>query len=242
MKNNIFLYIFNISNINIKKNFSESWKKFFTHKEITYAKKKTNRKIFNQHIISRYILKKIISKKYNIAFNNLHIISKKKPYFIKYQQIQFNISHSKNYIAIIIMVNKKNRYLGIDIEENNRIFINNKINIIKRFLKYFCINDINKMEKNSFFVLWTQYESIIKSFNKIGNFNIFSYLKKTKILKKENFLYKRIKNFNIITIKKIRYTVTFSFLKDNFHFFDKDIHNKYLHITNFRLKSNFSFI
>lgn len=121
---------------------------------------KSKKKIFlasewlKRYILSKYL--KCIPK--TIKFKYTY---KGKPYLHINQNIDFNISHSKNYIAIAVT---KGRLLGLDIQ-----FMYNKPNFINISKRYF--NDIehrwlSQLSKNNqkyyFYLLWTLKEASLK--------------------------------------------------------------------------------
>jgi len=127
-------------------------------------------------ILSKYLLKNILSQKYNLDYNNIYYNNFNKPLI---NDIYFNISHSNDYIAIVFSKNK----IGIDIEKIRKVDLN--------IINYFC----TQKEKNY----------ILNSKNKYKRlFEIFclkeAYLKMIGIdlfnIKKINF---KINSKNIIT-------------------------------------------
>ena len=100
-------------------------------------------------ILSKYLLKNILSQKYNLDYNNIYYNKFNKPLI---NGIQFNISHSNDYIVICFSKNK----IGTDIEkiretnlniinffctEEEKKYILNSKNKYKRLFEIFCLKE-----------------------------------------------------------------------------------------------------
>lgn len=96
-------------------------------------------------ILSKYLLKNILSQKYNLDYNNIYYNEFNKPLI---NGIHFNISHSNDYIAICFSKNK----IGIDIEKIRKIDLN--------IINYFCTTEEKKYILNSN----DKYKSILEIF------------------------------------------------------------------------------
>lgn len=110
-------------------------------------------------LYAQLAVKVIARNKYNISLQDLEITadSNGKPYFKKYPQIHFNISHSNNAVAIAF----SDRAVGIDTEQ----VMDCNMKIAKRF---FTKEEIEYLENSSnpsiaFTKIWTQKEAYIKA-------------------------------------------------------------------------------
>jgi 4'-phosphopantetheinyl transferase len=117
----------------------------------------------NQSIIGYYLLKKFLKEDYNIELNYLLENEYGKPYI---NEIHFNISHSKNMIAIIISDNE----CGVDIEVANskNLRLANKI---LNNIELETINNYSDEEKLDYIMQkWVSIEAYSKMIGK--NFNL----------------------------------------------------------------------
>ena len=145
-------------------------------------------------IISEIMLKELL-KEYNIEYDKcvFSISDNGKPY-IKNYDIYFSISHSKNYVAVVV----SNNNIGIDIEETKEI--DNKL------LEYISTNEekefikLSNNKNNTFLILFTLKESYIK----LNDLNL-SDLKNINVVK-NNKLY--IDDCNIINIINSKYSLS----------------------------------
>ena len=142
------------------------------------------------------LLSYIIYKKYNMKLTKDMICynDNKKPYF-KDSKIYFNISHSKDLIAIII----DNKECGIDIE-----YIDYNKQLDKLALKVLSEKEINKynIKKDKhkyFFKIWTKKETYYKYFGTGINYKELS----------SDIKYNRIKSY-IVKNAKDKYFVSFT--------------------------------
>ncbi len=129
-------------------------------------------------ILSKYLLKTILSQKYSLDYNNIYYNENGKPLI---KGIYFNISHSNNYVVLVFSNNK----IGTDIERIKEVNLN--------IINYFC----NNKEK----------DYILKSNNKYKSlFEIYTLKEAyTKMLGTTLFDIKNINSFNIdnLNIKRI---------------------------------------
>lgn len=104
-------------------------------------------------ILSKHLLKSILSQKYNLDYNNIYYNDNGKP-FIK--GIYFNISHSNEYVVLAFSNNK----IGIDIEKIRKV----DLSIMNAFCtnkeKDYILNSKNKYK--SLFEIFCLKESYIK--------------------------------------------------------------------------------
>lgn len=130
-------------------------------------------------ILSKYILKNILSQKYNLDYTNIYYNEFNKPFI---DGIYFNISHSNDYIVICFSENK----IGIDIEKIRKVNLN--------IINYFCTKKEKKYilkSKNKYKALFEIF-CLKEAYFKMKGTNLFN-------IKKISF---NIQNKNIITIPK----------------------------------------
>lgn len=117
----------------------------------------------NQSIISYYLLKKILKEDFNIELNEIKVNEYGKPYI---DDIYFNISHSKNMVAIII----SNCPCGIDIEVKDY----KNLRLAKKILnekELELISNYNDEDKLDYIMKkWVSIEAYSKMIGK--NFNL----------------------------------------------------------------------
>lgn len=132
------IYYINTDEYKIDENVLEKYKtRKYTSKEKEY-----------QHLVGRYLLKKIAKEVYKIENPEIEIVNKK-PRF-KNSEIKFSISHSKN---IVLVAFDKNP-IGADVEEMR------ERNFKEIFERYnYKGQDISK---ETFYKFWTEYEARIK--------------------------------------------------------------------------------
>ena len=140
-------------------------------------------------ILSKYLLKTILSQKYQLDYNNIYNNENNKPLI---KEIYFNISHSHDYVALVFSNNK----VGIDIEKIRKV----NINIINAFCtkneKRYILNSKDKY--NNLFKIYTMKEAYFKMIG-ADLFNI----------KKIDFINRKIHNLNIKQIYSIpEYIIT----------------------------------
>ena len=99
-----------------------------------------------QHCYGRFLVHNIANKIYGVKNTEIEITNKK-PKF-KYDNLQFSISHSENYIIVAFDKNP----IGIDIE------IMKERNFKDLFARY----NIQSNSKELFYKFWTEYEATIK--------------------------------------------------------------------------------
>lgn len=194
----------------------------------------------NKYLLSRILLRSLLSwyyprvkpKEWDFSTNEYGKLELSKKHNI---QLFFNLSYTKNRIAIIF--NKKNK-CGIDIEQTRNILFDDMIDLV--FTKQEKILFIkHKNQEELFFILWTLKESLLKAMGK-GFF-----IAPNKI----DFSFVKEKDFS----------KNFSFIKDGYHFAvfkqenrylscaiqstQKDIQYNLIHVSHLKLKQlNFSFL
>ena len=104
-------------------------------------------------ILSRFLLKSILSQKYHLDYNNIFFNEYNKPLI---EGIFFNISHSYEYVVLAF----SNNEIGIDIEKIRKV----DLNIINGFCtdneKDYILNSKDKYK--SLFEIYTLKESYFK--------------------------------------------------------------------------------
>lgn len=158
----IKIFAYNIKK-NINNNFFKIAKKILSEtekKHTTYYKRKTDQLKF---IIGRYILRVVLSKYLNILPKEIKIVISKygKPKLenVNIKKIDFNISHSGDWVVVALNTNGK---IGIDIEKIRGIKdINTKNIFCNEERDYIYKNDI--IDLNRFFDIWVLKESYIKA-------------------------------------------------------------------------------
>ncbi len=126
-------------------------------------------------LYSRLLLNKILKEKYGLNQQDLVFAKNEfgKPYLLNQPQIFFNISHSKQALA----VGFSNQNLGVDIEKISnanlkiagRFFTKNEINYINNHIDQAPNNILNKpsicadnLLNQRFFEIWTKKEAYLK--------------------------------------------------------------------------------
>lgn len=135
--------------------------------EITYFDKRyKNKSYFNKidkirTLISKILIRTIITKELKINNSNINFSTNQwgKPFLVDYPELNFNISHSVDYVLCAIDC----KFIGVDIEKIKCIEYED---IAKRF---FTINEFNYIMQsdlysnlNRFYEIWTLKESYIK--------------------------------------------------------------------------------
>jgi 4'-phosphopantetheinyl transferase len=157
--------IIDIWRINISKNLSKLnyFISLLNPAEITRGDKYYQTKDKNRFIISRGALRHILGLHLNqsaasVIFN---IDINKKPFVENQSGLQFNVSHSGDWIIIAIA----NATVGADVE-----FINHNFQYIDVLEDNFSIDEIKQIKGNNsieiFFKFWTRKESITKTTGK----------------------------------------------------------------------------
>lgn len=118
----------------------------------------------NQFIITRSILKFILSAHAGIDVKNITLDyhSNKKPYLASHPKLFFNVSHSEDYAVITI----SNKEVGIDLE-----YISENFDYTIMLPTIFSENEILAIEnavdkKRAFYTSWTRKESFVKALGK----------------------------------------------------------------------------
>lgn len=148
-------------------------------------------------ILSKYLLKSIISQKYHLDYNNIYFNENNKPFI---DGIYFNISHSNDYVVLVF----SNKKIGVDIEKIRKVDIYS-INI-------FCTNEEKKYilnSKNSYkslFEIFCLKEAYFKMLgtNLLNSKNI-NFIEKNNIIKNNDInllLNTSIENYIIAIIEK----------------------------------------
>lgn len=154
----------------------------------------------NKSIISNKFLIDTLQKEgYNFPFT-INKEPKGKPYFLHNKNIHFSISHTKDYIAIVISPSR----VGIDIESLREV----KMDLVQRFFHpnemSYLINQNADCVDKAFTQLWTIKEAYVKMTGTgIAN------------------------NFSSIDLSPIRYTISQDYYKNAHHlvsYFDTDSH------------------
>lgn len=137
-------------------------------------KKFINKKDKIRTLIGDLLVRNIITKKLGITNNNIIFEKNKygKPYLKEYENFNFNISHSGNFVVCAI----DDKPIGIDIEEVKHIeyegiaksfFTENEFN-------YIMTKDVD-MQLSRFYEIWTLKESYIKCVGKGLNLSLKSF-------------------------------------------------------------------
>lgn len=129
-------------------------------------------------ILSKYLLKIILSQKYHLDYNNIYYNKNGKPLI---KGIYFNISHSNDYVVIAL----SNKEIGIDIEKIREVNLN--------IINYFC----NDKEKGYILKSNNNYKSL---------FEIYTFKEAYfKMIGTNLFNIKSIDSFNVdnLNIKRI---------------------------------------
>lgn len=148
---------------NIEKKITKKRRKdiisFLSVPERREIKKLYNKKILKTFLISRFLLRKVLSQHLKIKPQKINIYFNKYNRPIIFGKLDFNISHSGNWIAIA--VNKEGR-IGIDIEKKSKI---NFSDIAQKCFSEKEIKYIMKQKRKSdaFYKIWTLKEAYLKS-------------------------------------------------------------------------------
>lgn len=125
------------------------------------VEKFVNKKDKIRTVIGEILIRTIIVE--NLKIDNKDIRFKKnqygKPYLKDYQNFNFNISHSGDYVLCVI----DNKFIGIDVEEVKHIEyeeISKNCFAIKEF--EYIVNQDLKFQLDRFYEIWTLKESYIK--------------------------------------------------------------------------------
>lgn len=175
-------------------NYSDNdYQKMYNNLSIT-DKNKTDKLLKNvskkQSILSKYLLRSILSQKYHLDYNNIYYSKFNKPLI---KEINFNISHSFNYVVLIF----SEKEIGIDIEKIRKV----NLNIINSFCtdreKAYILNS-NDIYK-SLFEIYTLKEAYFKM---LGT-NLFN-IKNIEFNIDKNTITSSISNLNI----KLNYDIS----------------------------------
>jgi len=104
-------------------------------------------------ILSKYLLKTILSQKYHLDYNNIYYNGNGKPLI---KGVYFNISHSNNYVVLVFSNNK----IGIDIEKIREVDLNISNYFCTDKEKDYILKSNNKYK--SLFEIYTLKEAYIK--------------------------------------------------------------------------------
>ncbi|MFI3212911.1 MAG: 4'-phosphopantetheinyl transferase superfamily protein [Eubacteriales bacterium] len=110
-------------------------------------------------LYSDLLIRIMICSELNIVNNQIRFMKNRygKPYLFGEQNLQYNISHTRNCIVAIF----SNTPVGIDVERITQV----NIDICKRFFSHKEQEYVNKVDSyvdSRFFELWTKKESYIK--------------------------------------------------------------------------------
>lgn len=145
----------------------ENYKNLLTDEEMYRAGKYFFERDRQRYILSRGILKKLLSSYAKVKPENIQFIYNKygKPYLnmpSRSVEIQFNISHSEDIILLAFTYGHK---IGIDIEYQRAEFADMKI--AEHFFSPAEISALamlpDNMRKKAFFECWTRKEAFIKA-------------------------------------------------------------------------------
>ena len=147
-----------------KKHLKELWDPL-SLQEKSQANKFINENLKNKYIISHGILKHLLSAYLNIDPSNIHYITNQfgKPFIDNpHCQLQFNMSHSKDYVVYIIALDNQ---VGIDIEWKDKdINLDEIYPLVLSSLEKKNYSTLNKEEQfSAFYDTWTKKESLIKA-------------------------------------------------------------------------------
>ncbi len=139
---------------------------FISLEEQKRADKFKNHNDRNNYVISHYLLNKQLSKTLHIPLNELQItFNKMRKPSISSKEIDFNLSHSKNYFCFGI-INIPNAKVGVDIEKIEKL--SDMKSIIDNYMhpeekKYIYSNNLsNREELIRFYEVWTRKEAFLK--------------------------------------------------------------------------------
>lgn len=168
-------------------------KKYFTEQ---YIKTLYNKPNLKESLVSRFLLSKKIEQVYGIKNYKIEIDLNWKPIFN--DNLFWSISH-KNWVCFVWLSDKK---IWVDIE-----LIKERD---KSILSTFSKKDYDKIgltNRESFYLLWTAKESIIKynlyDFDDIVSFELLSFDRKLRKINDIEFDYELIINCNLVKYKVI---------------------------------------
>jgi|GEM_PF-1914912 len=118
-----------------------------------------------KYIISRFILRQVLSHHTQTPPSDLEFEINKygKPYLKNNKRIQFNISHSKDILCIVVTEDKD---IGVDIEFKDRTINTQELqSIVLSQKEIVYINSLKFQEEklNFFYRIWTLKESTLKA-------------------------------------------------------------------------------
>lgn len=147
-----------------KKHLKELWNPL-SPQEKSQANKFINENLKNKYIISHGILKYLLSRYLNITPSDIHYITNQfgKPFIDNpHCQLQFNMSHSKDYVVYIISLDN---HVGIDIEWKDKdINLDEIYPLVLSAIEKKIYSQLNKEEQFiTFYDTWTKKESLIKA-------------------------------------------------------------------------------
>lgn len=186
--------------LDLQKLWSSKYYRYYnllSSEEIKRAKEFKLKHLRDNYILSRIILRKLLSSYTNTSPEQIIFYRNEfgKPYVSLDEKVKFNISHSENILVIAIALCE----IGIDIE-----YINPNFNICEDFLHMTLsereIANVKMLsgflQKKLFYSYWTQKESLLKAAgtglvndtNKLKINNIYNhYCGKKWIIEKINF-------------------------------------------------------
>lgn len=161
--------------------------------EIEIAGKYKFKRDKERYLISRYLLKKILSGYTDIPANNIIIKNSfyGKPEIENELKIKFNLSHSGDKIVFAFTLNNE---IGIDIEK-----IEFSVNHMEIAENYFSEDEIFLLKKqkedivNNFYYIWTRKEALLKAIG-VG---LLPDLKKISVINNYFLLDLELKEINI---------------------------------------------
>ena len=182
------IYVFDM---NAYKNNKKELEEILSSNILNIAKKYKLEKDYIRSLIGWYLLKKYLKEDFSMNLNeeNIYFNDYGKPYIQR--NISFNISHSLNYIAIII----SNKYCGIDIEVCNS---NRNWDKIKNYILSDKERE-NELESDDIAKMWTIKEAYFK---KVGSGILLSKLK-------ENINYKSVNTIQLYDSLNNKYYLSY---------------------------------
>ena len=135
--------------------------------------------------LTAYLLLRYVFKQYNINLNDHEFsYTNNKPYILDFGY-QFNITHSKNIVAVVI----SDSVIGVDceyIDKNRELIAIDYLFTEKEMLEFNCLGDDSKVEY--FYKKWVEKEAyfkmigkgLTKEFNKIDSlkYNVYRIIDK----------------------------------------------------------------
>lgn len=159
----------------------ENFAKRLSDFELKRAGKFIKKEDYDTYIISHYFLRKSLAQKSDTDPEKviINFESGEKP-TTQSTQLDFNMSHSSNYFAIVL-ANEKHNNVGVDIEKTKPI--KDLKDLIKGFFHneeadYILNKDINsKSQETKFLEIWTRKEAFLKMIgiglvNNLKNINL----------------------------------------------------------------------